>query len=230
MPVFLTCDGCGASISPDALRRGLALEHQGTHYCERCKGPILAFIRNTAPGPSAPQPPKASPLGDLEGEDLDDELEKLANKHRPAVSPKPPPRASTPAGPPVPGVKSPTAPPGKPAPGPLRKTAGGFAPVSGAKLPAPGPIPPAAERQHARPGPPSPPRRPAPSFPGMRVVKPAPLPDPEAEAPSPRRRARKLVLIMGAGTGVLVLLTALLWMFSGPSGEAPAPAPALVPD
>jgi len=96
MSLKLTCDGCGAVISGEDLGNGRALEHGGTHYCERCKVPIIAFIQKSmkggsglaVPGGGAPAAPgkPSDPLEALE------DLELIAEEHRPEPAAPPAPR------------------------------------------------------------------------------------------------------------------------------------------
>src|SRR2546426_12830073 len=69
MSLAINCDSCGKGIAAEELENGSALEHEGTHYCERCKVPILTFLRKArAAGPASGKSAARShdPLSEVE--------------------------------------------------------------------------------------------------------------------------------------------------------------------
>ncbi len=192
MSIVLSCDGCGAKISPEDLMAARAIEHQGTHYCERCKLPILSFLQKVQPAspqrveaasgdplaalsdlgsplPARPplKPPALQPT-DLDiGEDLDSELAGLSRR---PVGPVPAagahaPRKPPTGGPPAGNLPTSKLPAGKP----------GAAPKGAAPAPAPRPLlRPAVGQTSRAPGASAlGASKPAPKTPGRAPVKPA---------------------------------------------------------
>jgi hypothetical protein len=202
MSLTLTCDSCKANISPQDLKQGLALAHEGAHYCQRCKQPILAFLKRSGAGPlqggkaAGSRPAGDDPLASLEelgspgprraprpfpseddlGTDLDAELEVLSGSP-PSPRPEPPPAGKVPGKPP-------------PAKGPAPK---GLPVAPGGRLPSKGPPPQPPPRVAARPAAPDRPaggqggtaRAAPPPAPGRKTAQPGrPLP---GVKPQPRR-------------------------------------------
>ncbi len=130
MSFQLTCDSCGLKISLEDLKEGRALQHEDSHYCERCKAPILAFLKKSGkslqtgpetdrPKAEVPKPPKEiDPLSALEeldefkdsGADLEAEISAALPPPPSPLPPKKPATKQSPAtGPASPG-KVPPAP------------------------------------------------------------------------------------------------------------------------